>query len=145
VIERTATQGEVVGPDKTIFYGRRSLFLVGIIDLYEKDLGASGGHSREVRRRLCGKNVQGRDLSCGDMMDEKTRTVKARVVVENGNRQLKPGISRPYPSTSRIQADKAFLVPDEAMLMDGEERFVFIHEPVRKHSRSGRSGPPLVR
>jgi cobalt-zinc-cadmium efflux system membrane fusion protein len=73
------------------------------------------------------KTFRGVISHVGDVMDEKTRTVKARVEVENGNRLLKPGMFATVSiDVQGSQTEKAFLVPDEAMLMDGEERFVFI-------------------
>jgi cobalt-zinc-cadmium efflux system membrane fusion protein len=60
-------------------------------------------------------------------MDEKTRTVKARVAVENGSRLLKPGMFATVSiGVKGAQAEKVIMVPDEALLMDGEERFVFV-------------------
>ena len=129
VIERTATQGEVVGPEKTIFTVADLSSLWVIIDLYEKDLGRvrEGTPVKVATAAYAEKTFKGVISHVGDMMDEKTRTVKARVEVENGNRLLKPGMFATVSiDVKGSQAEKAFLVPDEAMLMDGEERFVFI-------------------
>jgi len=41
------------------------------------------------------KNFRGIISYLGEVMDEKTRTVKARVEVENANRLLKPACSPP--------------------------------------------------
>jgi cobalt-zinc-cadmium efflux system membrane fusion protein len=129
VIERTATQGEVVGPDKTIFTVADLSSLWVIIDLYEKDLGRvrKGTPVKVATAAYSEKTFRGVISHVGDVMDEKTRTVKARVEVENGNRLLKPGMFATVSiDVQGSQTEKAFLVPDEAMLMDGEERFVFI-------------------
>jgi len=129
VIDRTATQGEVVGPDKTIFTVADLSSLWVIIDLYEKDLGRvrKGTPVKVATAAYAEMTFRGVISHIGDVMDEKTRTVKARVEVENANRLLKPGMFATVSiDVKGSQAEKAFLVPDEAMLMDGEGRFVFV-------------------
>jgi cobalt-zinc-cadmium efflux system membrane fusion protein len=129
VIDRAATQGEVVGPDKPLFTVADLSALWVVVDIYEKDLGRlRAGTAVKVRTTAYpDRNFKGVISYIGDVMDEKTRTVKARVVVENANRLLKPGMFATVSIDVRgSQAEKAFLVPDEAVLMDGEERFVFV-------------------
>jgi cobalt-zinc-cadmium efflux system membrane fusion protein len=129
VIERTATQGEVVGPDKTIFTVADLSSLWVVIDLYEKDIGRvrKGTPVQVATAAYAEKNFQGVISHIGDVMDEKTRTVKARVEVENAKRLLKPGMFATVSiDVKGSQTEQAFLVPDEAVLMDGEERFVFV-------------------
>jgi cobalt-zinc-cadmium efflux system membrane fusion protein len=94
VIERTATQGEVVGPEKTIFTVADLSSLWVIIDIYEKDLGRvhRGTPVKVATAAYAEKSFRGAISHIGDVMDEKTRTVKARVAVENGSRLLKPGM-----------------------------------------------------
>jgi cobalt-zinc-cadmium efflux system membrane fusion protein len=129
VIERTATQGEVVGPEKTIFMVANLSSLWVIIDLYEKDLGRvrQGTSVKVATAAYDDKTFRGVISHIGDVMDEKTRTVKARVEVENENRLLKPGMFATVSiDVKGARTEQAFLVPDEAVLMDGEERFVFV-------------------
>lgn len=129
VIDRTATQGEVVGPDKTIFTVADLSSLWVIIDLYEKDLGRvrEGTAVKVETAAYAEKSFRGVISHVGDMMEEKTRTVKARVEVENVNRLLKPGMFATVSiDVKGSKMEKAITVPDEAVLMDGEERFVFV-------------------
>lgn len=129
VIERTATQGEVVNPDKTLFTVADLSALWVVIDIYEKDLGRmKAGTAVKVRTAAYpDKNFKGVISYIGDVMDEKTRTVKARVVVENANRLLKPGMFATVTIDSgEVQTEKAIVIPDEAVLIDGGERYVFV-------------------
>ncbi|MGE5808967.1 MAG: efflux RND transporter periplasmic adaptor subunit [Nitrospirota bacterium] len=129
VIERTATQGEVVGPEKAIFTIADLSSLWVIIDIYEKDLGRvrQGTPVKVVTAAYADKTFRGVISHVGDVMDDKTRTVKARVAVENGNRLLKPGMFATVSiDVKGAQTEKAIMAPDEAVLMDGEERFVFV-------------------
>ena len=94
VIERTATQGEVVSPEKPLFTVADLSKLWVIIDIYEKDLGRikSGTAVKVSTTAYAEKSFRGFISYLGEVMDEKTRTVKARVEVENANRLLKPGM-----------------------------------------------------
>lgn len=129
VIERTATQGEVVSPEKPLFTVADLSKLWVIIDIYEKDLGRikSGTAVKVSTTAYVEKGFPGVISYLGEIMDEKTRTVKARVEVENANRLLKPGMFATVTIDAKgAQTQKSILVPDEAVLMDGEERFVFV-------------------
>jgi cobalt-zinc-cadmium efflux system membrane fusion protein len=129
IIERAATQGEVVGPDKPLFTVADLSKLWVIIDLYEKDLGRvkSGTTVKVSTTAYAEKNFPGIISYVGEVMDEKTRTVKARVEVQNANRLLKPGMFAIVTiEVKGPQTQKAILVPDEAVQMAGDERFVFV-------------------
>lgn len=129
VIERTATQGEVVGPDKAIFTVADLSSLWVIIDLYEKDLGRvhRGTPVKVATAAYADKSFRGVISHVGDVMDEKTRTVKARVEVENANRLLKPGMFATVSiDVKGGEMEQAIMAPEEAVVMDGEERFVFV-------------------
>ncbi|MDZ4247527.1 MAG: efflux RND transporter periplasmic adaptor subunit, partial [Dehalococcoidia bacterium] len=61
----------------------------------------------------------------GNIIDEKTRTVKVRAEVDNRHEKLKPGMF----AKVLLQIDDAkevVGVPEEAVQADGQERFVFI-------------------
>ena len=129
VIERTATQGEVVSPDKTLFTVADLSALWVVIDIYEKDLGRlRTGTAVKVRTTAYpDRNFKGVISYIGDVMDEKTRTVKARVVVENAGRLLKPGMFATVMIDAKgVQTEKAIMVPEEAVFLDGSKNYVFI-------------------
>jgi cobalt-zinc-cadmium efflux system membrane fusion protein len=129
IIERAATQGEVVGPEKMLFTVADLSMLWVVLDIYEKDLGRvkAGTAVKVSATAYPEKNFRGVISYIGEVMDEKTRTVKARVVVENADRLLKPGMFAAVTIDSKsVQTLKAIMVPDEAVLMDGVERFVFV-------------------
>ena len=66
-------------------------------------------------------------------MDEKTRTVKARVEVKNANRLLKPGMFATVTIDAKgVQAEKAILLPEEAVFLDGSRNYVFIQTAPEK-------------
>ena len=133
VIERAATQGEVVGPDKPLFIVADLSKLWVIIDIYEKDLGRirSGTAVKVSTTAYAEKSFRGFISYLGEVMDEKTRTVKARVEVENANRFLKPGMF----ATVTIDAkgtETAIMLPEEAVFLDGSKNYVFIQNAPEK-------------
>jgi membrane fusion protein, heavy metal efflux system len=128
VIERTATQGEVVNPDKTLFTVADLSKLWVIIDIYEKDLGRvkPGTAVKVSTTAYAEKTFRGIISYIGEVMDEKTRTVKARVVVENANRLLKPGMFATVMIEAGGGTERIIAVPEEAVFLDGSKNYVFI-------------------
>ncbi len=135
VIERAATQGEVVNPDKPLFTVADLSKLWVIIDIYEKDLGRvkSGTAVNVSTTAYAEKSFRGFISYLGEVMDEKTRTVKARVVVENANRLLKPGMFATVTIDAKgAQTEKAIMIPEEAVFLDGSKNYVFIQTAPEK-------------
>jgi len=128
VIERTATQGEVVNPDKTLFTVADLSKLWVMIDIYEKDLGRvkPGTAVKVSTTAYAEKTFPGSISYIGEVMDEKTRTVKARVVVENANRLLKPGMFATVLIEAGGGTERLIAVPEEAVFLDGSKNYVFI-------------------
>jgi len=128
VIERAATQGEVVSPDKPLFTVADLSKLWAVIDIYEKDLGrVRSGTGVKVRTTAYpDRNFKGVISYIGDVLDEKTRTAKARVVVENAGRLLKPGMFATVLIEAAGAAERLIAVPEEAVFLDGPKNYVFI-------------------
>ena len=135
VIERTATQGEVVSPEKPLFTVADLSRLWVIIDIYEKDLGRvkSGTAVKVSTTAYAEKSFRGFISYLGEVMDEKSRTVKARVEVENANRLLKPGMFATVTIDAKgVQTDEAVIIPEEAVFLDGSKNYVFIQTAPEK-------------
>jgi len=134
VIERMATQGEVVSPDRTLFTVADLSALWVVIDIYERDLGRlRAGTAVKVRTTAYpDRNFKGVISYIGDVLDEKTRTVKARVVVENANRLLKPGMFATVLIEAAGGTEQLITVPEEAVFLDGSKNYVFIQTAPEK-------------
>jgi cobalt-zinc-cadmium efflux system membrane fusion protein len=128
VIERTATQGEVVSPEKPLFTVADLTKLWVTIDIYEKDLSRiqSGTAVKVSTTAYAEKSFPGFISYLGEVMDEKTRTVKARVVVENAGRLLKPGMFATVLIQAASGIERLITVPEEAVFLDGSKNYVFI-------------------
>lgn len=132
VVEKTVTQGEMVGPERTLFTIADLSTLWLMIDIYERDIGKvkTGMQIGLNVATYPGKEFRGRISYIGDIMDEKSRTVKARVTIDNRDGMLKPGMfaAASINSAKEALAEKVIHVPEEAVFLDGSDRHVFIRE-----------------
>jgi cobalt-zinc-cadmium efflux system membrane fusion protein len=132
IIEKTVAKGEMIGPEKTLFTVADLSTLWLIVDIYEHNLGRikTGMQVKLSISAYPGKEFRGKISYMGDVMDDKTRTVKARVSIENRDGFLKPGMfaTATIDSVKDSRAEKVIVVPEEAVFLDGSERYVFVHE-----------------
>jgi cobalt-zinc-cadmium efflux system membrane fusion protein len=134
VIEKTVTQGEMVNPEKVLFIVSDLSSLWAVIDVYEKDLSLlkTGMEVKLLVAAYPDRTFGGRVSYIGDVVDEKTRTVKARVTIENRGGFLKPGMfaTVSMESAKDLQTAKMIVVPEEAVVRDGPEIYVFLRQGV---------------
>jgi len=148
VVSKHASTGELAEPGNDLVV-LSDLSAVWVwIDVYERDLAAliegkkAGVLPVEVRVRAFPDRVFSGEVSrIGATMDEATRTVKARVVVANRDRLLRPGMF----CEARIAlggGGQSLAVPRAALLADEGVEFVFKHMTegyyVRQDVRTGR-------
>jgi cobalt-zinc-cadmium efflux system membrane fusion protein len=130
VMERSISNGEVVGPEKVLFIVADLSTLWVLIDIYERDLPRlkTGMMVKVSVAAYPDRDFKGSLSYISDVMDEKTRTVKARVTIDNSSGLLKPGMfatvsMEAFPDS---QSEKIIAVPAEAILMEGSTRYVFV-------------------
>ncbi len=132
VIEKNVSQGEIVSPDKILFVVADLSTLWVVTDILEKDVGfiRSGMAANVSVTAFPGRAFRGKISYTGDMINEKTRTAKARVTVDNSSGPLKLGMfaTASIDSGKDSSARKVIAVPEEAVFLDGSERYVFIQE-----------------
>lgn len=132
VVEKTVTQGEMVNPEKVLFTAADLSTLWVVIDIYEKNISQikTGMEAKLFVAAYPDTAFKGRISYVGDVMDEKTRTVKARVTVDNAKGLLKPGMfaTVSMDSVKDSRAEKTIVIPEEAIFLDGSERYVFLRE-----------------
>jgi cobalt-zinc-cadmium efflux system membrane fusion protein len=94
VAARNATLGQMVEPKDTLFVvmDLRTVWLQ--VDVYEQDLAQvrAGQEARVVLKAVPGAAYSGVVDSLGAVVDERSRTVKVRVVLDNSGGTLKPGM-----------------------------------------------------
>ncbi|MHB8123517.1 MAG: efflux RND transporter periplasmic adaptor subunit [Desulfuromonadaceae bacterium] len=127
VVEKSVSQGEAVGPDKVLFTVADLSALWVMVDIYEKDLVnlKVGTGVKVSTAAFPEKSFQGRVSTIGDMLDEKTRTVKARVTVDNSGGFLKPGMFATVIIASG-KAENTLAVPAAALQRAGEKLIAFV-------------------
>ncbi len=94
VVEKHATQGEVVGPSDQLFTVADLGRLWIELDIYERDLRrvALGQPVRVTTTAYPDRSFDGEIVYIGDILDPGSRTVRARVEVENLAGALRPGM-----------------------------------------------------
>ncbi len=138
VMEKAITQGEVVSPDKTLFMVADLSTLWVVIDVYEKDMSRLriGAGVKVSVTAFPDKIFRGKVSYIADVVDEKTRTEKARVTIDNASGLLKPGMfATILTEATRGGAERLLAVPEEAVLMDGAKRCVFVQVSPDKFER----------
>jgi cobalt-zinc-cadmium efflux system membrane fusion protein len=131
VIEKNVSHGEIVSPDKILFVvADLSSLWVGI-DILEKDVGSirSGLAAKVSVTAFPDRVFRGKISYIGESINEKTRTAKARVSIDNSSWLLKPGMFATVSIDSATGSmQKAIAVPEVALFLDGSERYVFVKE-----------------
>jgi cobalt-zinc-cadmium efflux system membrane fusion protein len=141
VVEMHATRGEVVGPEDQLFT-IADLSRVWIeLDVYERDLGrvALGQPASVVTPAFAARTFTGSIVYIGNLVEPGTRTVSARVEVENVGGALKPGMFARADIAVSNDAAALLAVPQQAVqtlegrtvvFVPGDERGEFRAVPV---------------
>ncbi len=147
VIEKAVTQGEVVNPEKVLFMVADLSTLWVVIDVYEKDISRLrlGAGVKVSVMAFPDKIFKGKVSYIADVVDEKTRTEKARVTIDNSSGLLKPGMFATVLAESTSGgAERLIAVPEAAVLIDGAKRYVFVQvSPVKFQRRDIEVGRTL--
>ncbi len=131
VIEQHITLGELIKPDEKPYTIADLSTLWIVLDIYEKDLGrVAAGTAAEVRvDAYPDERFSGQIVYVSDILDEATRTARARVEVDNGCRRLRPGMfaaaSISLPSDT---AAPVVTVPASAIQLINGQPVAFVQE-----------------
>lgn len=151
ILERHAVIGELVeeGGEVVLLSDLSTLWVW--IDVYERDLGkllkAQGKATIPIAltvRAFPDRVFKGTIDYVGGTMEERTRTVKVRGVVQNDDRLLRPGMFC-QATIEAGDAEEALAIPAGAVLSDEGTSFVFKHWKdeyyVRRAVELGRTFP----
>lgn len=140
VVERHAGRGEVVGPSDQLFTIADLSRLWIELDIFERDLtDVREGQEVDVTTAAWpGRSFPARIVYVADVLDARTRTVRARVELDNADGALKPGMF----ATALIHTDEGqtvVAVPRDAVQsiegadvvwVPGDEPGAFVARPV---------------
>jgi cobalt-zinc-cadmium efflux system membrane fusion protein len=150
ITEKHAIVGELSDPSKSL-YSVADLSTVWVmVDINEKDLAKI--HKGQAATVIVGafpdSKLRGRITYIADLVNESTRTVKARVEVANPGRKLKPEMFASVELTLAADAPQVLAVPEDALQdLDGK-KVVFVAENATEFAarpvQIGRSAGGLV-
>lgn len=130
ITEKHAIVGELSDPSKSI-YTIADLSSVWVLtDINEKDLAmVRKGQTATVKvGAFPDMSFDGKITYIADLMDETTRTVKARVEVQNPDRFLKPEMFATIVLTLPATAPPVLAVPEEAIQELEGKKVLFVTE-----------------
>lgn len=129
VVEKHIALGEMTEPATMLFAIADLSVLWIILDIYEKDLPRiRPGQEVGVAVRSCPEvEFRGKITYISDVVEEKTRTVKVRVEIDNPERKLKPGMfATAKISTTPEDAVERLVVPHTAIESYEGKQVVFV-------------------
>jgi cobalt-zinc-cadmium efflux system membrane fusion protein len=134
VVERDVVTGEHIEPQKMLLMVSDLSTLWALLDAREADLPhVARGRAVRITTGIYPDRVwPGVVQHVGDVVDEKTRTVKIRVVVRNDGRLLKPNMYIQGELPDAVSARDVLTVPQEAIQSIGGESVVFVREGADK-------------
>jgi len=124
ITEKHAIVGELSDPSKSLYTVADLSSVWVLVDINEKDLAkVRRGQAAVVRVGAYPEaKFRGRITYIADLVDEATRTVKARVEVQNPGRKLKPEMFASVELALPADAAPALTVPEDALQdIDGKK------------------------
>jgi membrane fusion protein, heavy metal efflux system len=147
VIARDAIAGQHILPDRALFTVSDLSRLWAVLDAREPDLPfLAEGQPVRIRTSLyADRTWEGRILHVGDVVDEKSRTVKVRVDTPNGGLLLKPNMFVQGEVVGAVGTRTVLTVPADAVQTINGDPVVFVRvapdrfgvRPVDAGDRSG--------
>lgn len=129
LIERQVAVGDQVTESSALFRMANLETVWVIASVFEKDIGrvASGEAASVSIPAYPGRAFTGAVTWVSDVLDEKTRTLKIRIELDNPERLLKPGsFARVVVTPADRQA--GLVLPTSAVQQQGGETIVFVDE-----------------
>jgi cobalt-zinc-cadmium efflux system membrane fusion protein len=144
VVSRHISLGEKVEPDGEPLYTLADLSEVWVlVDIYEKDLASVrlGSNASVATKAYPDRPFQGNLTHISDQLSEETRTAKGRVVLDNKDMRLKPGMFARV-SIALESGQEALVVPESALQTSEGQPVVFVQdeEPQRFARKAVRVG-----
>lgn len=130
VISRNAIIGDFIEPGKRLFTISNLEMLWAHLDAYERDIPFINRESViDIRSPLYkNRTFNGKISYISDVIDEKLRTVKVRVEVENKDHLLKPNMYIQGLIENESQEQEIIAIPEEAVQIIDGQKIVFIPE-----------------
>lgn len=130
ITEKHAIVGELSDPSKSLYTVADLSSVWVLVDIHEKDLAKvrRGQAATVIVGAFPDQKFRGRITYLADLVDESTRTVKARVEVPNPGRKLKPEMFATVELSMAPDAPPVLAVPEEAVQELDGKKLVFVAE-----------------
>jgi len=128
ITEKHAIVGELSDPSKSLYTVADLSSVWVMVDINEKDLAKvrKGQAAIVTVGAFPDQKLKGRITYIADLVDEATRTVKARVAVANPGRKLKPEMFATVELALPANAAPALAVPEEALQEVDGKKVLFV-------------------
>ena len=128
ITEKHAIVGELADPAKNLYTVADLSSVWVMVDINEKDLAKvhKGQNAIVTVGAFPDRNFPGRISHIADMVDDATRTVKARIEVQNTGRKLKPEMFASVELAVPVEAVPVLAVPEEALQEFEGRKVVFV-------------------
>nr|WP_246551822.1 efflux RND transporter periplasmic adaptor subunit [Geobacter hydrogenophilus] len=130
ITEKHAIVGELSDPAKSLYTVADLSSVWVLVDIHEKDLAKvrRGQAATVIVGAFPDQKFRGRITYLADLVDEATRTVKARVEVPNPGRKLKPEMFATVELAIAADSPTVLAVPEEAVLELDGKKVIFVAE-----------------
>ena len=130
ITEKHAIVGELSDPSKSLYTVADLSSVWVLVDIHEVDLAKvrRGQAATVIVGAFPNQKFRGRITYLADVVDEATRTVKARVEVANPGRKLKPEMFATVELALAADAPPVLAVPEEAVQELDGKKLVFVAE-----------------
>jgi len=130
ITEKHAIVGELADPSKSLYTVADLSSVWVMVDINEKDLSKvhKGQTATVTVSAFPDSKLKGRITYIADLVNEATRTVKARVEVANPGRKLKPEMFATVELALAADAPPVLAVPEEALQELDGKKVVFVTE-----------------
>ena len=127
IVERKSTAGEQVDKAKEIFTISDPTQLWVIAEIKERDAGAMRVGQEATFKVLSypGEQFHGKIVRVGNEIERESRTLEARIEVDNGEGRLKPGMFADVEITTDVLGD-ALIISDAALQTEEDNQIVFV-------------------
>ena len=138
VVDRPVTLGQMIEPADSLFVVMDLRQVWILMDVYERDLAqVKEGQTVNVSvAAYPGRAFPGTVQSIGAVVEPKSRAVKVRVVLDNADRKLKPGMFASVELEGTTGETRTpLVVPSAALQRDGADTIVFVPRGEREYAR----------
>ncbi len=135
VTQRDITLGERVDPTKKVFSIVNLNPIWVMVDIFQEQIPNVKQGQEVVITTPSHQSLRGKISSVGTVVDDATKTLHVRIVTENPEGILRPGMFVQAQIVIGSKDKQTLIVPDSAVVSDGDQRFVY--------TKSGNSFKPV--